>query len=393
MPKYDIIIVGAGLVGTSLACALANTDLSITLLERQLQDISEPPTPDSRPITLTYSSVTALKQLGIWETLAPVACPLTDVHVSEANHFGLLHITAHEMNLPALGYVVPAAHLTHALYKKAAQSAHIQCIDAIESITHTDEGARINEMEASLLVGADGNASRVRECLNIAVEQSDHHQIAITGTLTLKHQINTGYERFTKEGVVAILPRLNQQAGLVWTLPNALFEERKHWSDAQWMHAIHQHMGERLPLISFKKGSHFPLSTHTAKEQVSKHCVLLGNSAHAFYPIAAQGFNLGLRDCAQLAELIIDQHHHHKPINDAAMLQHYLDRRLPDQQHIQQLVARTTGLFELTVPGIGHVRSLGLLASNLLSPIKRRIAKRALGYGGATPPLLREDIA
>ena len=274
---YDLIIIGAGLVGTSLACLLQDAPINILLLEQNLPDLKHAPNINSRPISLSHSSINTLTQIGLWETLKLISCPIRQVHTSEQGAFGRLKIQASEYKLDALGHVLPFDHLKRELFLKATQAKHCQ-IQAIDTLTHIDshqDGVTIkieqqgqsHTLSCSLLIGADGTHSTTRTLLNIPVDKTDHQENALTATLTLTRDIDTGYERFTDQGVVAILPRPNQQAGLVWTVPYAKAKTIASRPDQEILATIQSLIGHRVgPIQSLKRHAFYPLITQIAKE-------------------------------------------------------------------------------------------------------------------------------
>lgn len=391
MKSYDIIIVGAGLVGTSLALALKPLGLNLLILENHILDTSKAPNKHSRPISLAASSVASLKKLNVWTTLADDATAIKHVHASEQGRFGRLKISAQDHNLAALGYVVPFDCLRHTLYLAAANTgAEIASISDITSIDQDndnvtvtiDQAGQQQQLRCTWLIGADGTHSRTRQLLNIDVKETDHQEMALTATLSLSRQLDTGFERFTKNGIVAVLPRANKQAGLVWTINQDQAAEVNNWSEQELATFVSQTFKERIGTIqALKRGAYYPLISRTAKQQYQGRCLLLGNSAHSFYPIAAQGFNLSLRDTLGLAECVrfaCEQ----EVLNDQRLFPTYLAERQPDQERIQKLVGSISLLFDLDIPGLSHMRSLGLLALDIFKPLKHRIAERALGLSG-----------
>ncbi len=402
---YDIIIVGAGLVGTSLISALQQQPLRIAVLEKHLPESATATTPDSRPLTLSYGSALILKNLGVWDALAPQACPIKSVHVSEQGRFGRTCFQASEENVPVLGYVVPFHQLQQRLYQTAANSAKVDFFasDAIETIHCDRNGATITfttihgqqQLSAKLLIAADGTHSVCRKQLNIETTTKDHEEIALTATIQLQtpHQ-HQAYERFTRQGVLALLPLFDQQKyRLVWTTSKTQFAKIQQWDDASLQTHLQNCFGHRIGHItSITRHQHFPLTTIIANEQVRPGFVLVGNAAHAIYPLAAQGFNLGLRDVAVLSEVLLTAIHANDSISDLATLNQYVDWRGQDQQRIIDLTAGIANLFDWQLPGVGAARGFGLLAMDMITPIKKRLAKRCLGLAGRLPQLMKDAM-
>lgn len=393
----DILIIGAGLVGASLACALSNSGLTVTLLESHLLDTGQAPNVNSRPISLAYGSQQRLVQLGVWDELSKHACAIQHVHVSEKGAFGQCQFHANEFELPALGFVVPFDCLRHALYRHAIASSNtnIHCIESINAIDQDNSHATLTVTQAGInkqftgriLVAADGNRSDCRQLLNIETTETNHHEIALTASLQLDQQLHTAYERFSKYGTLAVLPRLDRQAGMVWTMKPEQAKLAQQWSADEWIKQLQNVLGPRLgPIQSLKPTAHYPLITTTAKQQTKQRAILLGNSAHTFYPIAAQGFNLSIRDVAELARCIQQYSLDHID----RIFDNYLSTRLPDQQRVQQLISVTASLFDLQLPGSSYLRGKGLLGLASLPSLKKRLAQQTLGLRQAIADPLAE---
>lgn len=398
---YDVIIAGAGLVGASLMVALQHTGLRIAVLETHVP-VPAAPGGDSRPLTLNESSRRILETLGIWPDLAALAEPITTVHVSEENQFGVLRFRASEEKVPALGYVVPFDELQNLLYQRAAQNPAAKFIsiqkliriqyqaEKISAVVQTLEGERT--LTAELFVAADGTQSPARELAGITAVEKSHDDVALTITmeLTQPHQ-HCAYERFTKQGIIAVLPLKNpQRCRIVWTLPRMSATDVSSWSDLQLAEhlraAVHDRLGAWRVL---ERGKTFSLQTLLAQQQTGPGVVLLGNAAHTLYPVAAQGFNLGLRDAATLAEILTEARQQQRSLGSEVVLKTYVDWRSSDQRWISSLTSGISQWFDLQMPGLGTLRGAGLLATDLIPPLKRRLAKRLLGLAGKLPKLAR----
>lgn len=390
-PHPDIIIVGAGLVGTSLAVALAPY-FNIVLLEKHLPTgliTSE----DDRPISLAYGSQQILQTMGVWSALATQACPIQTVEVAEKGAFGGVRFHSADYAVPALGYVVPFCQLQKALYEKA--SAHdnvtIVPIKSLLKIENSEAESRVTfdtingeeTLVSSLIVACDGTGSTVRELLSFSTSYEDHHEVAdiIKLNLATPHHGNA-FERFTAEGTLAVLPMPDPlKMQLVWTHAEKQIVDMNH---------VPYFFRGRLPrIVSTEKRFHYPLKTILVKEPVRPGLVLLGNAAHTIYPLAAQGFNLGLRDAASLSEIIVSAKKEHQPIGALAVLQSYLNWRQPDQHNTVRLTKGLSAAFGLQLPLLKPLRGLGMLAMDLLPPLKKRLAKQTMGIAGRLPKLMR----
>ena len=386
-----IIIVGAGLVGTSIALGLKDQPVSIEILENQPSNTKKQTTQDTRPLSLSYGSHLTLEKLGIWQALKSNACPINTVHVSEKGRFGATRITAAEQKVSALGYVVPFGELQSAIFNKVSTQSNVTLttIDAITHIdTQTDKAnltAQINEKtvlkSADLLIAADGTKSTCRQLLGIATATSDNNDTAMIFELSLNapHEY-IAYERFTKMGVLAMLPLHDkQQARLVWSLSERIKQLIATWDSAQTLTFIQSVFEGRVRIAAAKKTASYPLKTILAETQTQPRFVLMGNAAHTIYPIAAQGFNLGLAGATTLTNTLKGAIKNNASIGESSTLKTYIDKITPHQQAIIKLTNELTPLFELQLPFAGCARGLGLLAMDLINPLKNRLAKSAMG--------------
>jgi len=388
--KNKIIIIGAGLIGISFALSLKNTELSIQILENHLPEIITQSHEHSRPISLSYGSMRILTTLGIWNELEKFTCPILSVHVSEKGKFGFTEFSASEQKVPALGYVVPFSRLQSALYHHAAQQNNTMftSIDSIEKITCDANGAVITiyaasektDIDANLLVAADGTYSHCRDLLGIAHTEQNHDDVAHIYQLQLSDNHNhVAYERFTKFGVLAILPLYETtKAQLVWTITPVIAKKIAEWDEKTILQFLQDAFEGRLNIMAVKKISQFPLKTILAEKQIVQSAVLIGNAAHTIYPVAAQGFNLGLHDIAILSDVITDALKNKKNIGDLSVLKNYETRAVTHQKAIFCITNKLTPLFDM--PLIGGLRGLGLLSMDVIKPMKNTLAKRTMGY-------------
>lgn len=403
MQKSDIVIVGAGLVGTSLAVALQNQGLRIAILEHHLPQTTMHVPRDIRPITLSLGSHQILHTLGVWNDLVDEVCPVSIVHVSEQGVLGSVRFRADELGVPALGYVVPFFRLQKILYQRATAQKDVEIItmNQIKSIQCGYENAVVHyvtvdgetrQLVADLLVGADGTRSIVRQFLNIAAKEENKNEIALVALLELEKPHHfTAYERFTSRGILAVLPLFHRHyCRLVWTMSKVKADEIEQWTDERFKEAVQIIFGHYLGNIkSAIRDKRYLLHLLLTKRQIQSHSILIGNAAHTFYPFTAQGFNLGLRDVAVLSEVLTTAHREKKPLGDIHLLQNYERWCKTDQNLAAGLARGISGWFGLQLPLINRLRGLGLLATELLFPFKKRLAKSAMGLVGRLPKLVR----
>lgn len=386
--NYDIIIVGAGLVGTSVILGLQKAGFRIAILEHHLPDVMTPNVKDTRPISLAYGSKEVLDRWGVWSPLEKSACPIETVHVSEQGRFGRVKFSAKDYDLPALGFVVPFALLQRTLYQKAAAQDQVDfiSIEKIKAIQCEEAGASVSyqsadgekTLYADLLIAADGVRSTCRELLGIANKTEDLGEMAQIVTLELADEHRgVAFERFTKKGTMAILPLFDRkQCRLVWTMEKAQSEKISEWDDAELLLDIEDTFGERLGKITaIKRGIRFPLHTLSVEEEIRPSMVLLGNAAHTIYPLAAQGFNLGLQDAAALSRVLVRAKRDQKSMGDVDVLQRYIDARKKNQKRIVRFTNGIAKIFRWQWPLLGHCRAISLLGIDMMPFLKDDFAR------------------
>lgn len=387
---YDVIIIGGGLVGATLACALQALPLKIAILEAKAwSQEQQPPSYDDRVLALNYASQQILQAIGLWSALAPEATAIRQIHVSDKNHFGFSRIDNTVLQVPALGYVLPARQLGYQLYQRLtavellapAQLQHIQChAEHIEIQVNTQQQQR--HLSTRLLVAADGQNSQIRQQLGIAMTQRDYGQTAIIANVTLTQpHCHTAYERFTASGPLALLPLKSPcNCGLVWSCSAQEAENILSLSESDFLAALQKHFGWRLgQFIQVGQRHAYPLQLLRAQQLVQGRVVIIGNAAHTLHPVAAQGFNLGLRDVAHLAEVIADSWQLYHDVGVASALQRYVAWQQPDIQQMSTLTDTLVRLFTQAHWPFRLARNVGLLAMDALSPLKKQLACRLAG--------------
>ncbi len=391
----DAVIAGGALAGSLAALALARLGLDVVLVEACAAPPRKPGD-DGRSISLSYASVRVFEALGLWSTLAAEATPITTVHVSEAGRWGQMRLTAREMNVPALGQVVPAESLLESI-TQAASAAGVERLSpgAVETARlagNTREiGVRVGEelrtLPTRLLVIADGAASKLRGALGIRARERRYKATAWVTTARATHpQSGVAFERFTRDGMLAILPRAGENVGIVWTLPDTRAEEFAALSPEAFFDRVSDAVGRRLgtlaPAAPLKR---FPLVATRAHRQTAERAVVIGNAAHSLHPVAAQGFNLSVRDIAVLAECIADS----KGDPGAAVaLEAYTRARRRDQARTQAFTGLARRIGDGRTPLVSCVRSSAFLASEVFRPLARQCARQGMGLHARPLPAL-----
>jgi len=398
---YDIAIIGGGLVGASLACALAPLGLKMALLEAVPARATAQPSYDDRTLALSASSCNILRGLGIWPDLQENATPIAEIQVREYQRPGLVVLTPEELGLDRFGHVVESRVFGNAVMQRVN---HISTLDflcpvAVSRVTTAESRARIeyvlegnaHEIEATLLVGADGADSFVRESLGIEVERYDYRQTAVICNIT-PEQDHRGraFECFTPTGPFAVMPHVKGRCGLIWCVSASEVPEMMELSDQEFLRRAQQRFGTHLGRFQkIGRRSCYPLRLVRALEDIRPGVVILGNAAHAIHPVGAQGFNLGLRDVAVLAELLWEQCKMGGKVDIGGMnlLNRYSSLRKQDQD---ETVAYSDGLarfYSNASPLAAAARTAGLLAHGLIPSLRRQLAVRSMGFRGHIPRL------
>ncbi len=401
---FDVIIAGGGMVGASLAVALQPLNLKIAVVEPVASSAAQQPSFDDRSTALSRSSQRSFEAMGLWPDIVSASTPISSIHVSDKGRFGFSHIDADEQGVEALGYVCINRVLGNVLQEalRGASGTTLFCparIIAVESsaerttVTVRREDDTLDSLSTSLLVVADGARSEVRDMLGIGATRIDYGQTAIIGNL-LTEIPNDGcaYERFTESGPLAMLPITNGRTGFVWILETTNAEAMLRLDDDAFTAALLASFGTRLGEFS-RVGvrAAYPLSLSKALRMTANRAVLVGNAAHGLHPVAAQGFNLGLRDVATLCDCIADalQQDRAADIGSREVLERYAQWRKPDHE---KLVAFTHGLVRLfgdQRPVVRTFRSLGMLGFDVLPGIRRAFARHTMGLAGRLPRLSR----
>lgn len=395
--KYDIIIAGGGMIGSSLALALAPLSLKVAIVEPVEPDATMQPSFDDRSTALSRSTQRMYEAMGLWDAIAAASTPVTRIHVSDQGSFGFSHIDAEQQNVEALGYVVINRVLGSVLQNALAEvpDLDIFCparISAAQpapdrttvSLQHAD--GKTEELECRLLVAADGARSAVRDMLGITAKYVDYGQRAIVGNLLSEKSLdNCAYERFTRNGPLAMLPITDGRAGFVWTVAEDDAERILALDDNAFLAELQQAFGQRLGRLSrVGQRNSYPLHLSKALRLTATRSVLVGNAAHGLHPVAAQGFNLGLRDVAALCDCIASL-----DLDDAELLQHYADWRRADQS---KLVGFTDGLvnaFAARRRPLRALRGLAMLGFDVVPGVRTLFAKHTMGLAGRLPRLSR----
>jgi 2-octaprenyl-6-methoxyphenol hydroxylase len=400
----DVAIVGGGLVGASLALALSRLDLACLLIEATPFGQGGQPSFDERTTALSNGTRRVFEALDVWPLLARSATPIRRVHVSDRGRFGFARIDAAEQGVAALGHVVVNRVMGEALWRRLAATrvevlapASVRAIatDAAHCRLEIESGDAVGERTARLVVAADGAHSGIRTAVGVGSTTWDYEQTAVvTNVAPQRFHEHVAYERFTPDGAIAMLPLSAGRCGVVWATSPERARELLALDDAAFVSALEEAFGLRLGRISQVGSRHgYPLALTRADSHAAPRVAIVGNAAQGLHPIAGQGFNLGLRDAASLAEVIADAQRDNNGADvdcgNPAILDRYRDWRTHDRRGI---VAFTDGLVRLFGSPFGPVkllRDLGLLAFDLSPAAKQSLSRLSLGAAGRVPRLAR----
>jgi 2-octaprenyl-6-methoxyphenol hydroxylase len=389
---YDVLIVGGGLVGGSLALALRDSPLRVAVVEAQTDAERRASPAGDRALALSRGTAQILGGLGVWDAIAPAAMAIRHIHVSDRGHFGKARLHATEKGVDALGYVAVARVIEDAISQKLNETpitricpARIIGLKAGRDsmcVMLREHGENINPT-ARLLVAADGGNSTVRNLLGIEQDARDYGQTAIVTEVTTRQDNQfTAYERFTSSGPLAFLPLERRKSSVVWTLKTDDAAELLQQGEAEFTASLQKAFGHWLGEIALAaKPQGFPLKLIRAEKMTDERVVLIGNAMHQIHPVAGQGFNLGLRDAALLAERIKTQAAFGEDVGAEGFLTRYAEARRLDLTRVIRFTDSLVRVFSTDFPPLALARNVALIALDRIPAAKRLLARHAMGYG------------
>ncbi len=371
--RTDVLIIGAGPVGVTLALALEKSSLRVLLVDRQADGAWQK---DPRALALSHGSRQLLERLGAWN--APAGTAIRRIHVSQRGGFGNTQIDAADYAIPALGYVMRYRDLLAGLYARLptdrliapAKVTEIETAAETASIT-IDASGKLQRIEARLVVHAEGTPS---DDPGVAVRDYDQHAIVCEVTPATPHE-NRAWERFTPDGPLALLP-VNKGYAVVLTMAPDEAARILELSDGDFLATLNRQFGGRLELIATGPRATFPLALRLRRRLTAARQVWLGNTAQTLHPVSGQGFNLGLRDAWELAETLLEGDGSDPGL--PTPLAAYALRRQPDRLGSAMFTDGIVRLFSNDIPPLRALRGLGLLALDLAPPLRHFVARRMI---------------
>ena len=398
--QQEVIIVGGGMVGLSLALMLAKANIAVKLLEAikypNYDDANLAPyhsSFDARNSALSRRSVQIYQELGLWHALQVHATPILEVHITEQGSFGKARLKAEQEKVESFGQVIENAWLGRVLLTEVRKQPLIELIDGVQvtSLTQDTDQALIEairgeehlSLQAKLVIAADGRDSFCRKALGIGASEHDYDQVAIVTTVqTSKPHNHVGFERFSHLGPLALLPLPGEyRRSVVWPVKKGTEGE---WlgdeNDQHFLDALQETYGDRAGKFQ-KTGKRFsfPLSQVLAEKQAVGRVVLMGNAAHTIHPVAGQGFNLCMRDAYVLVRYLTEQLAQSDDIGQPSMLLAYEQARLTDQQRVIKFCDSVVRGFSNQNPILKFIRNTGLVAFDTIPGIKPLVANYAMG--------------
>ncbi|WP_180057299.1 2-octaprenyl-6-methoxyphenyl hydroxylase [Acinetobacter sp. YH12227] len=398
--QQEVIIVGGGMVGLSLALMLAKAKIGVKLLEAikypNYDDANLAPyhsSFDARNSALSRRTVQIYQELGLWSALQEHATPILEVNITEQGSFGKARLKSDQEKVESFGQVIENAWLGRVLLTEVKKQTLIELIDGVQvtSLTQDADHAYIEaqrgeeqlKLQAKIVIAADGRDSFCRKALGIGASVHDYDQVAIVTTVqTSKPHNHVGFERFSHLGPLALLPLPGEyRRSVVWPVAKGTEGE---WlgdeNDQHFLDALQQTYGDRAGKFQ-KTGKRFsfPLSQVLAEKQAVGRVVLMGNAAHTIHPVAGQGFNLCMRDAHVLLRYLTEQVSNNADLGDAAMLLDYERSRLTDQQRVIKFCDSVVRGFSNRNPLLKFIRNTGLVAFDTIPGVKPLVANYAMG--------------
>ncbi len=398
--QQEVIIVGGGMVGLSLALMLAKAKIGVKLLEAikypNYDDVNLAPyhsSFDARNSALSRRSVQIYQELGLWGALQEHAVPILEVNITEQGSFGKARLLADQEKVESFGQVIENAWLGRVLLTEVKKQPLIELIDGVQVSSLTQDadfayieakrGEYTHKLQSKIVIAADGRDSFCRKALGIGASEHDYDQVAIVTTVqTSKPHGHVGFERFSPLGPLALLPLPGEfRRSVVWPVPKGTEHE---WigedKDQHFLDALQKTYGDRAGKFQ-KTGKRFsfPLSQVLAEKQAVGRVVLMGNAAHTIHPVAGQGFNLCMRDAHVLVRYLTEQVQKQADLGEVAMLQDYEKSRLKDQQRVIKFCDSVVRGFSNQNPMLKLIRNTGLMCFENIPGMKQLVANYAMG--------------
>jgi 2-octaprenyl-6-methoxyphenol hydroxylase len=399
--EVELLIAGGGLVGLLLGIACAGAGLDVVIVDPQEPEATRRDAYDARSSAITYASRRALDGLGLWQQMAAEAEPILEIRVADDDSPLFLHYDHRDLGTGApLGYIVENRVLRRALFERLRSLPNLSIrprrkvaaaeTSPVATVAVLSSGERVG---ARLVAAADGQGSPLRRAAGIAVVEWRYPQTSIT--TTVRHERphrGIAVEHFLPAGPFAILPMTGNRSSVVWTERAELAARLAALPDAAFAAELAARFGDFLGAVEpLGPRATYPLGLMLAERYAACRLALVGEAAHLIHPIAGQGLNLGIRDVACLAELVIDARRLGLDIGDEVLLGRYQRWRRSDALQLATVTDGLNRLFSNAIAPVRFARDLGLAAVNRLPPLKRLLMRDAMGLTGDLPRLFRGE--
>lgn len=396
MKSFDIAINGGGLVGAALAIGLAQTGSKVAVIEAASRNANSQPSYDDRTLVVNAASLNILSNLGLLPKELERQ-PLRRVQITRAGGLGHLELDAADHGRDYFGAVIVAREIGNVMLAALANEDNITelCPASLETFTVEDDRVEVRlasgeKLTARLLVGADGNHSRVRDIAGLACQRHDYGQSAMIFNVIPGHAPPaTAWERFTPDGPLALLPQPAGRLGVVWIEHTEAIDEAMTWGDDKLVERLTSRFGPSLGGFSRPgKRSRYPLVRQRTPWPIAQRLVVVGNAANAVHPVSAQGFNLGLRDAAGLVDALTEA----DDPGTHTLLERYAQARKDDQEATVTYTDTLARAFTNPLPLAGLAASLGLAAHAGWPSLTRRLVRAAMGFREPVSSLARDPL-
>jgi 2-octaprenylphenol hydroxylase len=398
--RHDLIIVGGGMVGATLACALGDSPLRVALVESGEPDLHwDPEQFDLRVSAITRATQRVFEAVGAWpQMLSRRAVPYTAMHVWDATGRGAIDFRATEVDEPDLGHIVENRIILAALHERLAAFANVELLCPAGPAALAPQADHIElrledgqTLRGRLIAGADGAGSWVRREAGITTTGWPYRQSAVVATVrTSRHHEHAAWQRFTPDGPLALLPLTDNHLSVVWSTTPEHAEQLLTLDDSAFLDALQAAFGQRLGRMEWcGPRAAFSLALQHADDYVRPRIALLGNAAHSIHPLAGQGLNLGVADAAALAEVLLAAHARGRDIGALPVLRRYERWRKGENVAVMAAMDGFKRLFGARAAPLRWARNLGLNVVNSTPAAKDMLIRRAMGLRGDLPRMAK----
>ncbi|MGB1076883.1 MAG: UbiH/UbiF/VisC/COQ6 family ubiquinone biosynthesis hydroxylase [Bdellovibrionales bacterium] len=402
--QYDVLVIGGGLAGLSLACLLGKQGIRVCCIDNCDPQKTLDETFDGRTTAISWASQKVLKSAGVWDALDADACPIEDIQILDGDSPVLLEFFSDEVDGRAFGWILENHLIRKALYKaiEANENITLEAPRSIDDFAVFDNRAEAygengQVFSAPLIIGADGKNSKTRAWMDIPVRGWSYHQKATVCTIEHENPHNNiAIEHFNPEGPFAVLPMTNGTDGayrssVVWSDHSQSATSVTKWDDE----TFHIGLNARVPdfygkVKAITPRMSFPLGLKHAYRYVGPRMALVAEAAHAMHPIAGQGLNMGFRDIAVICDLIVEANKKGEDIGSDALLDAYQTKRRADNTGMMAATDMLNKLFGIKAPPVAFARKMGIKAVSRFRPAKQFFMKQAMGAVGVLPNLIEK---